>query len=99
MIVQMARFVAMMVRLDTAPRVASNPECITTRLTNQVRGYDSNRSRLLELVDLVVERLEADAELLGGGGLVAVVLLEDGLDVAHLDVAEGRGALGDGEMG
>jgi hypothetical protein len=31
---------------------------------------------LLNLVDLVIERLEADSELLGRGGLVAVVLLE-----------------------
>jgi hypothetical protein len=28
-------------------------------------------SRLLKLVDLVVQGLEADAQLLGGGGLVA----------------------------
>src|SRR5579883_875526 len=59
----------------------------------------TTRSTVLELVDLVVEGLEADAQLAGGGGLVAVVLLEDGLDVAHLDVAEGRVPLGDLEMG
>ena len=56
-------------------------------------------SCLLKLVDLVIERLEADSELLGGGGLVAVVLLENGLDVAHLDVAQGWRAIGDREVG
>src|SRR5271166_2234369 len=56
-------------------------------------------SVLLKLVDLVIERLEADSELLGGGGLVAVVLLENGLDVAHLDVTQGWRALGDCEVG
>src|SRR5262245_30098694 len=55
-------------------------------------------SGLLELVDLIVERLQADAELLGGGRLVAVVLLEDDLDVLHLDVAQGRVPLGDLEV-
>ena len=53
---------------------------------------------MLELVDLVVERLQADPQLAGGGRLVAVVLLQDGLDVPHLDVAKGRGPLGDLEV-
>src|SRR4051794_26559849 len=53
---------------------------------------------LLQLVDLVVERLEADPQLLGGRGLVAVVALQDDLDVFHLDVAERRVSLGDLEM-
>src|SRR4051794_29593283 len=56
-------------------------------------------SVLLELIDLIVERLEADAQLLRGRRLVAVVLLEDELDVLHLDVAERRSPLGDLEMG
>src|SRR4051794_4426807 len=56
-------------------------------------------SALLELVDLVVEGLEADAQLPGGGGLVAVVLLQDDLDVLHLDVAQGGRALRDCEVG
>ena len=54
---------------------------------------------MLELVDLVVQGLEADAQLAGGGRLAAVVFLEDGLDVAHLDVTEGGVALGDLEVG
>ncbi|SRR5271165_4671035 len=40
-------------------------------------------SRLLKLVDLVIERLEADSELLGRGGIVAVVLLENGPDITR----------------
>src|SRR3954449_6447342 len=56
------------------------------------------RSTLLQLVDLIVKGLEADTQLLGGGGLVAVVLLEDDLDVLHLDVAQGGISLGDLEV-
>src|SRR3954447_16379924 len=56
-------------------------------------------SGLLKLIDLIIKRLEVDAQLLGGGGLVAVVLLQDHLDVLHLDVAEGGVPLGDLEVG
>src|ERR1043165_9667050 len=41
-----------------------------------------------ELVELVVERLQADAEFGVGGGLVAVVLLDDAEDVVHFHLAE-----------
>src|SRR5271157_2977530 len=61
--------------------------------------FRSRSSVLLKLVDLVIERLETDSELLGRGGLVAVVLLENGLDVAHLDVTQGWRALGNREVG
>ena len=71
---------------------------------NSVSRSESERpcqivSRLLKLVDLVIERLQADSELFGRGGLVAVVFLENDLDVAHLDVTQGWRALGDCEVG
>ena len=56
-------------------------------------------SRLLQLVNLVVQGLQGDPEFLGGGGFIAVVFFQDGLDELHLDVAEGRRAVGDGEVG
>ena len=56
-------------------------------------------SIVLKLIDLVVERLETDPQLARRGRLVAVVFLEDRLDVLHLDVAERRVALGDLEVG
>ena len=40
------------------------------------------------LVQLVVERLEADAELVGGFGLVAAVAVEGVVDGLHLQLAE-----------
>ena len=55
-------------------------------------------STMLKLIDLVVERLEADAQFPRGRRLVAVVFLQDGLDVLHLDVAEGRRPFRDLEM-
>jgi hypothetical protein len=42
---------------------------------------EGRSSRLLELVDLVVEGLEADPQFLGGGRLVAGVLLEDDAEI------------------
>ena len=56
-------------------------------------------STVLELIDLVVERLEADPQLARCGGLVAVVLLQDRLDVFHFDIAERWGPLGKLEVG
>ncbi len=51
---------------------------------------NSARSTVLELIDLVVEGLQADPQLARGGGFVSLVFLEDRLDVFHLDVAERR---------
>src|SRR5436190_17943825 len=55
--------------------------------------------RLLQcrLVQLVVERLEADAELFGGLGLVAAVAVERIVDGLHLQVAE-RDWTGDADL-
>lgn len=50
-------------------------------------GFVIERSSLLELIDLVVQRFEADPEFARSGGFVAVVLFENDLDVLHLDVA------------
>src|SRR5438309_1663545 len=40
----------------------------------------------LQLIQLVVQRLETDAELGGGGGLVAGVLFQHAEHVLHLDL-------------
>ena len=49
------------------------------------------------LIELVVERLEADAELLGGVGLVAGVAVEGVVDGLHFQVAE-RNRAGDARL-
>src|SRR3954451_8804000 len=41
------------------------------------------------LVELVIQRLEADSELFGGVGLVAAVTIERVVDGLHFEVAEG----------
>src|SRR5262249_37442526 len=63
------------------------------------KGASPDASSMLKLVDLVVERLETDTELARGGGLVAVVFFENGLDISHFDIAERGIPVGNLEMG
>src|SRR5436309_10178233 len=54
---------------------------------------------LLQLIQLVVQSLQADAELGGGEGLVAGVFFQNAEDVLHLDLAQGpRGRGGAGRQ-
>src|SRR5262249_54282609 len=46
------------------------------------------RAAVVELVELVVDRLEADPQLGGGGGLAAAVLLQHPEQVLDLDLLE-----------
>jgi hypothetical protein len=63
----------------------------TFPLQNERRSGRAFDGAVVQLVQLVVERLQADPEFLGGAGLVAMIPLEPLEDGLHLQFAKADG--------
>src|SRR5438034_10922570 len=66
---------------------SKNPKAATSRRTPYPK-LPGGAVFFFVAVELIVKRLQADPQFVGGARLVPVVLLEHAEDVGHLDVGE-----------